>query len=125
MTRQLALFTPAPRKPPTVWGVQLNEVRLYHAAPNAMNWWLPYRHRFDTSGQVQILTTTLGGQVIQIGPYTDRDDADFIAAHLVEQGVPLTAVKTSPWSTPKEYAATVEAQRAARRQRRQGLPPTP
>lgn len=117
MTQQLPLFTPRrpkPPQPPTPWGALLDEVKLYATAPTVMNWWVLYRHRFDTSGQVQILASTLGGQVIQIGPYAYRDDADFIVSHLIEQGAPTTAVQAITWLTPEEYAAAAAAKRARR-----------
>ncbi|MFI9558840.1 hypothetical protein [Nonomuraea endophytica] len=87
------------------WAVWLNEVRIASATPDVFTWWLPYRTRFEHSGQVHILTVTLPGEEIELGPYPDRGDADFISAHLIQQGVPASAVKVRPWR-PERQAIT-------------------
>lgn len=97
---QPALFTPKPPPPkpaPPTWGVWLNEIGLMSAAPDVMNWWAPYRHRFEHSGKIRLLGTTVPGDVILIGPYDDRDDAQFLHDHLLAKGTPKALVKVRRW----------------------------
>lgn len=98
---QLTLFRPKPpkpRKPAALWGVWLTELGMMAVTPDVMTWWAPYRHRFETSGKVRVLDALVPGEVIEIGPYADRDDADFIADYMVGQGVHPKHVKVRQWA---------------------------
>jgi hypothetical protein len=98
---QLALFKPKltkPKKPAPEWGVWLTEIGMLAVTPDVMNWWIPYRHRFENAGKVRVLDAIVPGEIIEIGPYADRDDADFLAEYLVGQGVHRTHVKVRRWA---------------------------
>lgn len=99
-TTQLTLFKPKPPKPKKAapeWGVWLTELGMMAVTPDVMDWWIPYRHRFENAGKVRILDAMVPGEVIEIGPYTDRDDADFLAEHLVSNGVHRNHVRVCRW----------------------------
>lgn len=97
---QLALFTPRkprPPRPPTRWCVWLNEIGLTAAAPDVFAWWVPYRYRFEARGKVRVLASIVPGEEIEIGPYEDREDAEFIADYLMGHGAPKAFVKVRRW----------------------------
>ncbi|MEV8638967.1 hypothetical protein AB0395_45665 [Streptosporangium sp. NPDC051023] len=103
---QLALFAPKPPrslKAPTAWAVELNEIHLAFYAPDTVTWWQPYRVRFERSGKVRILHATIPGEVILIGPYDDRNDAEFLRDRLLAEGAPKTSAKVCRW--PSEEAS--------------------
>ncbi|MGW4469695.1 hypothetical protein ACWENQ_08480 [Nonomuraea sp. NPDC004354] len=96
---QLVLFKPreATQKPAPEWGVWLSEIGMTAVTPDVMTWWIPYRHRFETSGKVRVLDAIVPGEIIEIGPYTGRDDAEFLAEYLVSQGVHPKHLKVRRW----------------------------
>ncbi len=58
------------------------------------DWWYARRPAIVASGQLRdVKAACVIAGVIEIGPY-DREDADFIATHMVESGgVPKSAVR--------------------------------
>jgi hypothetical protein len=78
--------TPAPA------AVRLNEavVNLYTPRETA-NWWALFRahgpvERFTT------VTTSIPGDVVDVA-CDDRTDAEWLRDHMIEQGIPKTAIK--------------------------------
>lgn len=80
---QLAFPPPAP---PARWGVVVDEVRLNATASPATAWWIQQAMRFEAHGAARILNISIAGAIVEYGPW-DRDDADFIHAHMIERGV--------------------------------------
>lgn len=80
---------PPPGCPSAAW-VEVNEAKVFAARLGA-NWWITFRHHGPES-RFQVVTASIGGDRVRV-TCDDREHAAWLLAHIVEQGVPRTAVK--------------------------------
>lgn len=69
--------------------VEVNECRVF-ATTMAAEWWALYQHLHRD--RITIVTPSLAGSLCTVA-CDDREHAEWLAAHMVEQGVPRTAVR--------------------------------
>jgi hypothetical protein len=86
MADQLALDLPAQPPAPELWGVVVDEARLYSIGGSPTEWWTASAAQFHRAGRLRHLTTLIIGGSVEIGPF-DREDADFARDHLIANGV--------------------------------------
>ncbi|OHV23249.1 hypothetical protein BBK14_24315 [Parafrankia soli] len=72
--------------------VEVNEVKVLGTGRGA-DWWTLYRSRAERVGRVKIVRTVLTGDIVRVA-CDDRDEAQWLAKHMVNHGgLPRTAVK--------------------------------
>lgn len=81
--------------------VEVNE-GVVEASQMGCDWWYARRPAFVASGKLRdIKDDCLIAGTIALGPY-GRDDADFMAAHMVEAGgLPKNAVRVKALRSPR------------------------
>lgn len=72
--------------------VEVNE-GVIEATRQGIDFWFLHRPRFVASGKLveTVAACVIGGKV-ELGPY-DEEDAQFMAEHMIENGMPKTAVR--------------------------------
>lgn len=72
--------------------VRVNEVvvNLYTSRDTA-NWWALFRAR-DTAERFTTITASIPGDLVDVA-CDDRTDAEWLRDHMIERGIPKTAVK--------------------------------
>ncbi|AYF29290.1 hypothetical protein CSH63_17825 [Micromonospora tulbaghiae] len=77
----------------TAYVVEVNE-GVIEASRQGVDWWLVFRARYATSGRLrETKPACIVGGLIEVA-CDDRDDADWLAAHMVDHGgLPRTAVR--------------------------------
>lgn len=86
-----------PPPPPPRWGLVVNEALLNAIGCPARDWWAIYAARLATNGRSRILTISLIGAIAEYGPW-DRDDAEFMRDHMLEQGIHPKALGLRQWT---------------------------
>jgi hypothetical protein len=77
------------------FGLIVDEVKA-NAVGTGMNWWLPYAARFEGRGQSRVLAISIAGALMEYGSF-ERDDVDFMRAHMVEHGMHPKTLIIRPW----------------------------
>jgi hypothetical protein len=75
--------------------LEVNEARLFSIGGEPLRWWLDFRHRYEPIGRVQIVTASMGGDLLRV-KCDDREHAEWLLDHAVQQGIPKSAVKVKP-----------------------------
>lgn len=68
--------------------VEVNECRVW-VTERGRQWWDLYRIKH--SGRITTLTASIAGDRVQVA-CDSKEDADWLAGHMVEQGIPASAV---------------------------------
>lgn len=119
---QLAAF-PAPTAPPK-WGLIVDEVLLNATANPARAWWHPYAARFEARGIGRSLAITVAGALTEYGPW-DKDDAEFMRDHMIEQGIHPKALKLRRWLPDLPECSGLGSCPRCGRSHRKPIRPTP
>lgn len=100
---QLELFTPKRPKPAaTDWGVWVNECSVM-ATTRGAEWWVLFSSR-QPKKRMALLDVSVGGFVWHVA-CGSKEDAESLAAAMVEVGLPRTAVKVKRLALCKRVAA--------------------
>jgi hypothetical protein len=77
----------------TTFVIEVNEGAV-ETSQQGVDFWNLHRQRFAASGKLrETKAACIVGGIVELGPY-DRDDAEFMASHMVESGgMPRTAIK--------------------------------
>ena len=75
----------------TGWAVEVSDVRVL-ATGAGVDWWLAFRQRFDPAGRITVTASTFGGEVVSVA-CDGMEDAESLAATMIRNGLPKTAVK--------------------------------
>lgn len=71
--------------------VEVNEAKIL-ATRGGAAWWLEFRCRFEPTGRIEVVTASIGGDLVKV-KCDDRDDANWLLGHAVSRGVPRSALK--------------------------------
>jgi hypothetical protein len=71
--------------------LEINEAKVW-ATGHGAEWWNLYRGRFEQTGRIKVITTSLGGDLVHL-QCDDGDHADWILTLAVSKGVPQSALK--------------------------------
>ena len=71
--------------------VEVNECKVFATSSGAA-WWTAFRQRFDPIGRITDVKVSIGGNLCHVA-CDDREHADWLAASMVEKGVPASAIK--------------------------------
>jgi hypothetical protein len=71
--------------------VEVNECRVF-ATQMGVDWWNLFRHAHTDSGRITTLTPSPAGDLCSVA-CDSREDAQWLASHMLEQGLPKSAVK--------------------------------
>jgi len=93
---QLTIPIPPQRPAPAnEWGLIVDEIK-GNAVGVGMDWWLPYAARFEARGKARVLTICVAGALMEYGPF-ERDDVDFMQAHMIEHGMHPKTLAIRAW----------------------------
>lgn len=71
--------------------VEVNECRVF-ATTSGAHWWTLFRLRFDPIGRITDTVVSLGGNLCEVA-CEDRAEADWLAEHMVRNGLPASAIR--------------------------------
>ena len=92
MTEQLAFDGSLPAPPSAPAAVRVNEVVVHLYTPRATaDWWALFRAR-GPAARFTIVTTSIPGDLVDVA-CDDRADAEWLRDHMIEQGIPKTALR--------------------------------
>lgn len=108
----------APTKKPdaaAMYGVTVHEPKVLacggktkDANRTVADWWVTLRPRWEMSSQLRVLKHgAIVGDLIELGPFS-KDDAEFARDHMVEQGVPQSALKVRTWKPAEQVRCDCE-----------------
>ncbi len=70
--------------------IEVNEAKVF-ATTQGTEWWAAFRQRFDAT-RITDVTVSLGGNLCHVVA-DSRGDADWLAEHMVDMGMPESAVR--------------------------------
>lgn len=71
--------------------VEVNECRIF-ATQMGVDWWLLFRASGDRTGRIKTLVPSPAGELCSVA-CDSREDAQWLADHMISQGIPKSAVK--------------------------------